>query len=63
MTEQDWYAQVGATLRSERQKRGWTIYDVAALLGVSAVAVSHWERAQRRMRAHYYVQLRTEGLL
>lgn len=61
--EQDWYTLMGVTLRGERRKRGWTIYDVAALCDVSGVAVSRWERGLDRMKAWPYEVMRREGLL
>lgn len=61
--ERIWYRTVGARLRIEREKRGWALYDVAAVLGVSGNAVSLWERGLRRMKAYHYDQLRREGLL
>lgn len=63
MSPQAWYARLGAVLREERRRRGWTIYDVAAVAGVSGVAVSRWERGLSRMSAWHYTQLREEGLL
>ena len=61
--EQRWYSKVGASLALNRHLRGWTIYDVAAAVGVSAVAVSRWERGTRHMKAYEYDLLRREGLL
>ena len=63
MSEHDWYRRIGAELREERKRRGWTIYDVAALLGHSGMAVSAWERGLRRMKAYDYDRLRKEGLV
>lgn len=61
--EQQFYDELAADLRYARRQRGWTIYDVAAVAGVTATAVSYWERAVRRMKAHHYVALREEGLV
>jgi transcriptional regulator with XRE-family HTH domain len=61
--ERNWYLGLGEALRGNRQLRGWTIYDVAAVVGTSGVAVSLWERGMRRMKAYHYTLLRREGLL
>lgn len=58
-----WYERIGTWLREERHRRGWTIYDVAAVAETSGVAVSRWERGLQRMKAHHYVALQEEGLL
>ena len=63
MTEQEFYADLAADLRYARQQRGWTLYDVAAIADVSAVAVSRWERRKARMHAYHYAKLRAEGLV
>lgn len=62
-TEYEWYEQIGSALRVTRKKRGQTIYDVAAVVGTSAVAISRWERGLDRMKAWHYVLLQREGLL
>lgn len=61
--ERDWFAGVGECLRGNRELRGWTLYDVAALLGCSANAVSRYERGLRRMNAYQFTVLRREGLV
>jgi transcriptional regulator with XRE-family HTH domain len=63
VSERFWYEQQGQFLRRERRKRGWTIYDVAAIAGVSGPAISRWESGTRHMHAYAYWQLRREGLL
>lgn len=63
MSERAFYERIGRTIRAERRKRGWTIYDVAALCDVSGVAVSRWERGLDRMKAWPYEVMRREGLL
>lgn len=57
------YDDLGEELRDCRQARGWTLYDVAAVVGASAATVSRWERGQRRMHAHHYRLLQKEGLV
>lgn len=61
MTE--WYRRIGLELYDARRKRGWTLWDVAVALDVTAAAVSRWERGLQRMNAYYYTRLREEGLL
>lgn len=63
MTEQAWYARLGRALKEERLRRGWTLYDAAAVAGVSHAAISRWERGLDRMKAWHYVALKEEGLL
>jgi transcriptional regulator with XRE-family HTH domain len=63
VTEQDWYDRLGAMLRQERQRRGWTIYDVGSLVNRSGMWVSVVERGLRRMKAYDYDLLRREGLV
>lgn len=63
MTEAEWYFRLGRRLRAERTRRGLTIYDVAALVDVSGVAVSYWERGLRRMKAREYDVLRRSGMV
>lgn len=61
--ERTWYQRIGAHLRHQRGERGWTLYDVAAVTGTTANAVSMWERGLHRMKAYHYVLLQREGLL
>ena len=63
MTERQWYSGIGQHVRLERKRRGWTIYDVAALVGRSGMWVSSIERGLIRMKAYDYYRLRQEGLL
>lgn len=61
--EREWYAAVGQSLRRERARRGWTIYDVAAVVGRTGKWVSEVERAVTRIKAFDYHRLRAEGLV
>ena len=63
MNEERWNANVGQALRDERRRRGWTIYDVAALVNRSGAWVSRVERGIEGMKAYDYWRLRLEGLL
>lgn len=61
--EREWYAAVGQSLRRERKRRGWTIYDVAATVDRSGVWVSKVERGLTRLKAYDYERLAREGLV
>lgn len=61
--EREWYDGIGECLRGSRERRGWTLYDVAAVVGTTPITVSRWERGLRRMSAFPYDLLRREGLL
>ena len=61
--ERDWYIELGQHIREERQKRGWTIYDLGAVVGRSGMWVSSAERGLRRMKALDYYLLVREGLI
>ena len=63
MTEQEWYARVGADLRYTREGLGWNLYDVAAVVNRSAAWVSYVERGKTRLKAYDYYLLRKEGLV
>ena len=61
--ELGFYERLGAAIREGRNARGWTLYDVAEAVGVSAATVSRWERAEDRMKAYQLHRFRCEGLL
>jgi transcriptional regulator with XRE-family HTH domain len=61
--EQEWYAGVGECLRGNRERLGWTLYDVAAIVGTTGATVSRWERGVQRLKAYQYVVLQRERLL
>lgn len=63
MTERQWYSGIGQRIRQERKRRGWTIYDLGALVDRSGMWVSSVERGLIRMKAYDYHRLREEGLL
>lgn len=61
--ERAWYLGVGECLRGNRELRGWTLYDVAAIVEATPNAVSLWERGLRRMKAWEYTRLQRAGML
>ncbi len=61
--ERDWYDRLGTSLRQERHRRGWTIYDLGALVNRSGMWVSSVERGLLRLKAYDYDLLRREGLV
>jgi len=48
---------VAACIQQARKAAGMTLRDVAAAVGVSVAAVSHWERARWAPRPEHWVQL------
>lgn len=50
------YIRLGAALRIARKKKGMTQEQVADKLGVTKMAVSHWERGDRSMSAEDLVR-------
>lgn len=51
MNNYEFNLKLGAALRAARKKRGMTQEQVANKLGVTKMAVSHWERGERSMYA------------
>lgn len=51
MNDNEFNKALGAVLRSEREKRDLSIYDIGARIGVSGAAVSLWEHGRRSMSA------------
>ena len=58
-----WYDRIGAELREERRRRGWTQADVGAVIDATGASVSRYERGIDHMKAHTYLLLRREGLI
>ena len=53
MKEKEFNIRLGKTLREERKRIGYSIYDVAERIGVSKSTVSYWENGERTMSALY----------
>jgi ribosome-binding protein aMBF1 (putative translation factor) len=51
ISEEEYYTRIGRRIRQLREARGWTQSELAALVGVTHVAVSQWETAAYRPSA------------
>jgi transcriptional regulator with XRE-family HTH domain len=55
--EARFYMTVGERIREARQARGWSQLRLSVELGVTPVAVHHWERGSRRPSVYVLAQI------